>query len=82
MSSIAPPSGWNLSLNDYEETGELTLEKKNEGIKIHCNDKGDSYQLTAIHMIDGLLNEKRVEYKSDIETELIDFAESVESTYY
>lgn len=81
MSSIKPPTGWNLILDDYENTGEVTLEKKNEGIKIHCNDKGDSYLLTAIHMLNGFLEEKNIEYTSDINEELDDFAETIESEY-
>lgn len=81
MTSINPPSGWNLALDDYDESGEITIEKKNEGVKIHCNDKGDSRLLTAIHMLDGLLDEKRIEYDSDIEQELIDFSQTIESDH-
>jgi hypothetical protein len=81
MSSIKPPSGWNLALDEYQNKGEITLEKRDEGVKIHCNDKGDSYMFTAIHMIDGLLTEKKIGYDSDIEFELKEFAEHIDSNH-
>lgn len=81
MDSITPRPDWNVSLDNFEESGEFTVEMKSEGIKVHCNNHKNGYKLTALHSTDGVIEEKKVEDKSNVQDELDDLTKYIEDTH-
>lgn len=81
MDSITPRGEWNVSLDNFKESGEFTIELKSSGVKIHCNKYKSGYKLTALHSLDGVIDEREVYSKSDVQEEIDDMSKSIEMDY-